>query len=92
MGWQAKSSSPQISCHGFYVKEYHILPECKHSLTDLNFIARSYEALNADEKARVPDKYYLAAKTLLMENPGHTLAQEVKETIQPKNEQGACRN
>lgn len=92
VGWQTRSNSPRIFCHGCYLKDDHILPECKHYITEQNFIISSYEDLKADEKDRFPYKYNPATKTLAKGTPEHTLAQEVKEKSQPKNEQGICRH
>lgn len=46
---------------------------------------RNYEAWGADSKECVPDKYYIATKTLVKGTPEHQLAHEVKETCQSKN-------
>lgn len=40
---------------------------------------RNYEALTLDEKALVPDKYYLTAKNLVKGTPEHALVPHVKE-------------
>lgn len=51
----------------FLCLDDNILADCKHSITDPDTIVRSYEVLDADRKASVLNKYYLAAKTLLKE-------------------------
>lgn len=84
VGSKTKANSQRIICDGCYILDNHILSDCNHSIIDPETTVRNYEALDADRKDHVPDKYYIVAKTLLKENPEHQLAQEVKETSQPK--------
>ena len=80
VGWEAKDA--RIICHGCYVKDQHILPECTHSLTKPTAIIKNYEALSAKEKACLPDKYYIAAKTLVPGTAEHKLMQDVSTQSQ----------
>lgn len=73
-----------IIFHGCYIPDDHILPDCKHSITDPQTIVGNYEALDADKKARVPDNYYISAKTVVKGTPEHQITQEVKKTSKPK--------
>lgn len=84
VGWKTKANLSRLICYICYVPNDHTLPDYKHSITDPDTIVRNYEALNVDSKARVPDKYDLAEKTLLKGDHKHQLAQEFKETTQPK--------
>lgn len=66
---KTKSNLPRIICHGCYANDDHILPECKYSLADPDFAMHNYEAFTPEEESCVPDKYYLAAKTLVKGTP-----------------------
>lgn len=66
-----KTNSPRIVCFRRYIPNYHILPDCKQSITDLDTKVRNYEALDAYIKAGVLDKYYLPSKTLIKRTHEH---------------------
>lgn len=55
-------------------------------------IVRNYEALNADDKASVPYKYYIVAKNLIKRKPEHKLANEVKTLVNKKRSWGLVDN
>lgn len=62
----------------------HILQDCKHSIADPDTMVSNYPAFDANRKSHIPDKYYLAVKNIVKGTLEHQLAQEGKETRQPK--------
>lgn len=75
---ETKSNTPQIICHGCFVPEDHILPSFEHSVTNPGCLVHNYKALEVDNKFRVPDNYYVAAKTITKGIPEHQLSHILK--------------
>lgn len=80
-GW--KTDRPTPICHKCY-DHGHYSPDCRVSIADFELIAKNYQSLSADDKARVPDKNYLLARKLVdssqVPDPAPT-----KTTEDPKN-------
>jgi hypothetical protein len=82
VGW-ANDKERNLICYGCYLRD-HILPQCKHTLSDAKAIVANYESLTPDEKARVPDNFYQAALALIRGSPAQKLVADVQAS-QPKN-------
>ena len=74
-----------LICHGCY-ERHHVLSQCTVNITDLPRIVSNYESLTADEKERVPDKYYLMDRGATTGKPQNDILKEVKSAeTKPKN-------
>ena len=60
VGWCRDTS--MFIFHRFY-ERHHVLSQCTANITDLPRIVSHFESLTTDEKARVPDKYFLMARS-----------------------------
>lgn len=82
--FKTKADAAKIIFRGCCTQYNHKIPDFQLSLTNLGTIVHNYEAHYAYIKARVQDKYYLAAKTLIKGAPEHQLAQDLKKTSPSK--------
>ncbi len=65
VGWVDRPvSNRTIVCYNCYEVGKHISPDCTLKFSDYEAIIKNYESLSADDKRRVPDTAYRAAKHL----------------------------
>lgn len=64
VGWIKPSKLEKLICFSCYAFG-HTSPGCNVSLADVEQVIKNYEALNPDQKARVPDKTHRMAKAAI---------------------------
>ena len=64
VGWD-QNRERKIICYSCCKINKHIKPECNLQISEMDQVISNYETLSADEKSRVPDNSYKAAKTFM---------------------------